>query len=219
MKKWIMLAIIFVSFIVMGYVDAVCQPPYFVKSAVKIALFVGLPVAFFIAYRTKPRFLKPQAKGIWLALALGGALYVLIVGAYLLFQNVFDFSGITSSLTGDIGVTKENFIFVALYISFVNSFLEEFFFRGFAYLQLKEALSRRLAFTVSASTFALYHVAMMIGWYTWPLFLLTMVGLFVGGAIFNLLNDRYQNIYTSWIVHMFANFGINTVGLMLFGIL
>ena len=203
----------------MGFVDAVWQPQYFVKSAVKFALFVALPLLYFVVIKNNPRYLKPNAKGIWLAISLGVALYIFIVGAYLLFQNVFDFSGITTSLTGDIGVTKENFLFVALYISFVNSFLEEFFFRGFAYLQLKELTTRRFAFILSASTFALYHVAMMIGWYAWPLFLLTMIGLFVGGAIFNLLNDRYQNMYTSWIVHMFANFGINTIGFMLFGII
>ena len=31
------------------------------------------------------------------------------------------------------GVNAGNFVFVALYISIVNSLLEEFFFRGFAF--------------------------------------------------------------------------------------
>ena len=33
------------------------------------------------------------------------------------------------------------------------------------------------------------------------------------------LNDKFGNIYSSWLVHMFANFAINTIGCILFGIL
>ena len=44
-------------------------------------------------------------------------------------------------------------------------------------------------------------------------------GLIVGGCIFNYLNEKNDNIYPSWFVHMFANFAINTVGFILFGIL
>lgn len=217
---WIIGIVVF-GCIVMGFVDAVWQPQYFVKSAIKVVLFVGLPVVYFVLVREKgiPSFLKPNKEGLKLALLLGVGVYVVIVGAYFLFKDVFDFSGITESLTGDIGVTKANFLYVALYISFMNSFLEEFFFRGFAFLQLKKYTTRFFAFGLSALTFAVYHVAMMIGWFSLPLFLLTMIGLFVGGAVFNLFNEKHQNIYTSWLVHMFANFGINTIGLLLFGIL
>ena len=41
----------------------------------------------------------------------------------------------------------------------------------------------------------------------------------VGGCIFNYLNEMNGNIYPSWFVHMFANFGINTVGFILFGVI
>ena len=49
--------------------------------------------------------------------------------------------------------------------------------------------------------------------------LLLLAGLVFGGCIFNYLNELNDNIYSSWFVHMFANFAINTVGLILFGIL
>ena len=45
-----------------------------------------------------------------------------------------------------------------------------------------------------------------------------MFGLIVGGLIFNALNDKFGNIYPSWFVHMAANFAINTIGFILFGI-
>ena len=64
--------------------------------------------------------------------------------------------------------------------------------------------------------FALYHIAMMIGWFGLPVLLLAILGLFVGGVIFNYFNEKYDNVYTSWLIHMFANFAINTIGFMLF---
>ena len=52
----------------------------------------------------------------------------------------------------------------------------------------------------------------------WWVYLVLLAGLFVGGCIFNYLNEKSESIYTSWITHMFANFAINTVGFMLFRI-
>ena len=42
--------------------------------------------------------------------------------------------------------------------------------------------------------------------------------LFLGGLIFNYLNEKCKNIYPSWLVHMCANFATNTIGFILFGI-
>ena len=47
---------------------------------------------------------------------------------------------------------------------------------------------------------------------------LPSVGLIVGGLIFNALNDKFGNIYPSWLTHMAANFAINTIGFILFGV-
>ena len=123
-------------------------------------------------------------------------------------------AGIAGSLLDNAGVSKENFLYVSLYISLVNSLLEELFFRGLLFLNLKHR-SRRFAYVFSAGAFAAYHVAMMIGWFSPVLWLLVMAGLFVGGLIFNWLNEKQESIYPSWLVHMFANFAINTIGFIL----
>ena len=162
------------------------------------------------------RFMKGDKKGIFSALGLGVILYFIILGAYFIFRNIFDFSALTSSLNETTGVNSENFIWVAIYISFVNSFLEEFFFRGFAYLTLKKETSKRVAMIFSSATFSLYHIAMMIGWFGAPVVLLSLAGLFAGGLIFNWIDEKKETIYLSWLIHMFANFSINTIGFILF---
>ena len=56
---------------------------------------------------------------------------------------------------------------------------------------------------------------MMLGWFSPVLFLLALTGLAAGGMIFNFLNEKAETIYCSWLVHMFANFAINTIGFLL----
>ncbi len=205
----------------MAVVDGIIQPQYAVKSFVKLALFLAVPLvwsAFDKDLQLKKLFVADK-KSIRLALLLCIPVYAVILGGYILLKDVFDFSSVTTSLTGNIGVTKDNFLFVSIYISFVNSLLEEFFFRGFAYLTLKRIAGGSFAMIFSASVFALYHIAMMTGWFSPLVFVLILAGLFAGGIIFNYLNSKYGNIYASWFVHMFANFAINTVGFILFGII
>ena len=215
------MAIVIVFCIIMALVDGVMQADYFVKSAVKLLLFLGFPAIYASVdkdLKIKPLF-TPDKRGIKLSLILCIGVYAVILGGYFLLKDVFDFSKITGTLTENIGVDRNNFIFVSLYISFINSLLEEFFFRGFAFLTLKRVSTRKIAYIFSASLFSLYHVAMMIGWFSIGVFLIVLLGLFLGGLIFNYLNEKTENIYPSWFVHMFANFAINTIGFMLFGII
>ncbi len=217
-KKYIIIAITAFACLCMGLVDAVIQPGYMIKSAIKIVLFLLLPIlySFYDKECNLTRLFKPDKKGFLLALCLGVGVYLVVLGAYLLFKDVFDFSALTTSLTSTTGVNKNNFIFVAIYISFANSLLEEFFFRGFAFLTLKKVSNRCLAYIVSAAMFAAYHIAMMIGWFGLPVILLSLLGLFAGGIIFNFFNEKYNNIYLSWLIHMFSNFATNTIGFILF---
>ena len=215
------ISIIFICCAVLTVVDGIIVPDYWIKSLIKVIFFLGLPLLYF-RFDKSVNFLslfKPNKNGIKTALLLCLPIYIIIVGAYLLFKDIFDFSGITASLTSGIGVNKDNFVYVSVYISFINSLLEEFFFRGFAFLTLEKYVGVKSAMTISAVAFAVYHIAMMTSMFSPWIFALSFVGLLAGGVIFNLLNLKSKNLYTSWFVHAFANFGINTVGFILFGIL
>ena len=205
----------------MAVVDGVIKPGYWIKSAIKIALFLLCPVACSLLDKDMDlkSLLVPDKKGIKMALCLCIPVFAIILGGYFLLKDVFDFSAITMALVGNVGVSRENFVFVAIYISFVNSLLEEFFFRGFAFLSLSKLISARAAYFFSATLFALYHVAIMSGWFSVWAFLIALTGLFAGGILFNLLNEKSGSIYTSWFVHMFANFAINIIGFILFEII
>lgn len=216
---YLVLAVILCS-AVMCVVDGVIKPQYLVKSLIKVALFLLVPAIYFAVNRAECTvlrdLLRPRGRCILRALLPALLLYGVIVGGYFLLRGVFDFSGIAGKLTEDTGVNAQNFLWVSLYISLANSFLEEFFFRGVAFTVLGRIIPRRVAFVFSALAFALYHSGMTLGYYHFGVFLLVLFALFAAGAFFNLLCERSRSLYASWFVHMFANFGINTVGFILF---
>ncbi len=217
---YVIASVIFCS-LAMTAVDGIIQPQYAVKSAIKLVLFLIVPLSYFVFCKQELSGLvalfKPSRKNILTALILGIAVYGVIIGGYYLLKGFINFSSIAESLTSNAGVSAENFLYVSLYISFVNSLLEEFFFRGFAFLTLKRHCNEKFAYIFSSALFAIYHIGMTAGWFNIGIYALALAGLFAGGCIFNYLNAKSGNIYISWIVHMFANFAINTIGFIMFG--
>ena len=218
-------AVLFVllSTLGMSMIDGFIAPPYLYKSILKVFLFGLIPLLFFLLRKKRNGHLKklflPKKKDFLLSLLLGIGVFSVILIAYFALSPHIDLSRIEASLTAGTGITAENFLFVSLYISFINSFVEEFFFRGFAFLFLKKETGRLFAYVYSAAMFALYHVGMTGGWFNPFIYALALLGLFAGGCIFNFLNERSESLYPSWLVHMFANFAINTIGFLLFDIL
>ena len=221
LKKYLLWSVTLCTML-MSFIDGVIVPPYWLKSMFKIILFLIVPSVCILVNKEHKRHFKklfiPQKKDFLLSLGLGIAIFAIILLGFWLLGDYIDFEGIVNNLTSGIGVNANNFIYVALYISFCNSLLEEFFFRGYAFLLMKEVSSRKNAYIFSAAMFAIYHAGMMTGWFNVFIYAIAMIGLFVAGCLFNWLNDKCNNIYPSWLVHMFANFGINLVGAIIFGI-
>ncbi|MBQ4347582.1 MAG: CPBP family intramembrane metalloprotease [Firmicutes bacterium] len=212
---------VFLFSIAITFIDAFVHPNYFTKIPIKILFFLVLPLLFFAKNREVFKDFKKmfvfKKSGILKALLLGIGVYAIIVGGYFFTRDIIDFSNVTSGLTEGMGITADNFIYVSLYISLMNSFLEEFFFRGFGFMTLKKYTSRKAAYAFSSVLFAIYHIGMLVGMFDFQTLLLLLLGLVAGGCIFNYLNESNDSIYPSWFVHMFANFAINTVGFILFG--
>lgn len=205
----------------MYLVEVYLLPTYFIKSLFKLLLFAVVPLIYYKV--TKEKFKKlftiDSKKAMFMHLILGIVVYAAMLAGYFILKSFIDLDNVRSQLSENLKVNKDNFIFVALYISFINSLLEEFFFRGFGYLTLKKHISEGAASIISAFMFSVYHVAILNSWFSPWLFLFIIVGLVVVGLFFNWVNRKNENIYNSWFIHMFANFATNTVGLIMFGII
>lgn len=222
-KTWIHAAIVFFACIVMALVDGVLQPGYVFKSAIKICVFLAIPLLYGL-YTGTPVWRQSMGRCghrrvLLGAVLLGAAVYAVILGGYFVLRSLIDPQQITAMLQQSAAVNRSNFIYVALYISLCNSLLEEFFFRGFAFRMLLEPLGRTHAYWFSAAAFALYHVAIMKSWFSPLLFAGLIAALLAAGLFLNWLDERGGSILPSWAVHIFANLAINTVGLILFDII
>ena len=208
-KQHILFAVI-LACLAMAFVETVIRPGYAVKSCIKLLLFTG--TVFALGVRGLFR-----REGLGLGIALGGTIFAVILGAFFLCRPFLDLEAIAAGLLDKEGVSRENFLWVALYISIVNSLLEELLFRGLAYLELRKHTSEGFAAIFSAAAFAAYHIAILDGWFTWWVYGLCMTGLFLGGLIFSAL-DRRGSLLPSWLAHAGANLAINTIGLFMFGL-
>lgn len=210
-----------ISIFLMFIIEFFIVPGYIVKSLIKISVFLIVPLIYigidkninildYFKVHSRRQFIS--------AIVLGLSTYILIIGGYFILTTYGDLSEIRQLLYESRDINKKNFLYIALYISFINSLLEEFFFRGFLFLSLSKTTTRPIAYTVSALAFAGYHIGIMADWSNILIFLLALMALFGVALIFNYLNEISKNIYNSWLVHMFANLALNTVGLIIYGV-
>lgn len=207
--------------IIMSFIEGIIQPSYVYKSLIKLIIFLSL-ILIYCLYNKDFSFFKVlkvhDKKDLLISITIGLAVYSIIILSYFIARNFIDLEQIAANLTTKENISRNSFIFVALYISFINSLLEELFFRGFAFIQLKELIKEKYAYIFSSISFALYHVFIMSGWFNHALFIFILFSLVIAGLIFDYF-DRKTTIYNSWLIHMSANFAINTIGLIAFNII
>ncbi len=206
---------------VMCTVESILQPGYVWKSAVKITMFFGSVVLFYLLYKDekiKEHFKIKNKKAFAVSSVIALLTIGVIIGAYALIQDYVDPNQIKDSLLNKEKVSVDNFLYVALYISAVNSFLEEIFFRGLLFLQVKKLGYRKLAYNLSAVFFAVYHIGIVSGWFNIWVFFLVIFLLYVAGVILNFAAEKCDSFLGSWVIHIAANIGINAIGCFVLGV-
>ncbi len=213
MKKWAILYP-FVAIALLLWIEQGLDMTYVWKTAAKIILFLAVPILFL--NDSKFEFLhmkKIQRNRIILAIGLGIAVMVTIISAFMLLKNSIDLPSLQMDLETRVGVTATVFPFVSFYILIGNSFLEEFFFRGLLVNLFKIS---KLQWILPSFLFAIYHIAIFLPWFEWPILMLAVGGLWIGGLIFQWVNKECGTLYPSWIIHIFADIGVLLVGVYIF---
>lgn len=209
----IIIATIIVSCLLMALIEIIVEPTYFVKSLMKIIVFFLLPLVIMkhLGIKLFEKQIIIDKKKIAKLFIMGIIIYFFVIFSYLIANNVLDFSIFINSLSSDQKVSGKDFIMVALYISLFNSLLEEFLFRYVSFIQLSKFLSKKIVYVFSSFLFAIYHISMIGSSFPLSLILIMIIGLCIGGFIFNYVDEKDKNIYNSWIIHMFADFAIMTI--------
>lgn len=156
-------------------------------------------------------FARPNIQRLKLALLLGIGAILFIQIAYALLQQFVDTDQIKSLLAERQRITADNFVWIAIYVTFGNSLLEELLFRSY----IPQSGIKR-PWLVSSLLFAIYHLAIFIGWFSWWVLLFALFCLVVGGLIFCWLNANRPSLWNSWLMHIFADISILVIGFNLF---
>ncbi|WP_404459402.1 CPBP family intramembrane glutamic endopeptidase [Oceanobacillus kapialis] len=216
-KKVYILLSTFVTCAVLAIIEHGVEINYVIKTLCKISFF------FLVIWSYKKIFKDFRYRDIlafsklgrreWIKLMLLGLLSAgVVLGAYLLFLPYIDLNLIHQDLTERLGITALGFIFVGIYISFGNSLLEEYFFRGFIFFNLP----RKWGYIYSPLLFASYHIPMIMLWFTADIILICFIGLWIIGFVFHLVNEKNRTIWASWIIHICADIMIIMIGVNVF---
>lgn len=211
------LIVVFITYIVNQNID----PSYLIKNIVKWLLFIGTPYAYYRAFgglgfydlipvdQVHRRITKES-------IGIGIFSFLSIMIVYYFLKGYIDRESIINQLSDENPVSPINIIMVGLYVIFINSLIEEFFFRGFVFLRLYELGYKKMAYIFSSILFGIYHIGIFQTWFSEQITLIALAGLIGSGVLFGYLNSKRLDILNSWIAHALADVAIMVIGLQFF---
>ena len=157
MKRVLILSLFSIVFLL--WIEQSLEVAYIWKTVAKATLFLLIP---FILFRRLGfpflRLRKTDQKSMKIAIGSGVAIMGIIIVAFIVLQPFIDIDALLVDLA-DAGVTATAFPFIALYILFGNSMLEEFYFRGLLPTLVGKS---RVRFFLPSFLFAIYHIAIFL---------------------------------------------------------
>jgi membrane protease YdiL (CAAX protease family) len=188
-------------------------------SAAKVWLLL-FPVLWHLGIDRGRLSLSPVRKGGLGVGALVGLAMAAVIGAtYWLIAVPRIDPAMLRSEVADMGLaTPSAYALGALYWIFINSVVEEYVFRWFVQSRCETLMPRWIAIGVSAAIFTTHHVVAMATFLNPVLTALASAGVFIGGATWSWMANRYGSIWPGWVAHALADVAVFACGWhLLFG--
>lgn len=199
-------------------IEQVFMMPYIVKTLIKIPMFLVFPIMIY-KYKLKIKFsVKIKSSEVKFLVIWSLLVFAVIIAAYGVLSSFVDVSRISEDFSNRIMLSDNSVILAGIYTIFVNSFIEEVFFRGFIFQGLLKSNWNKRAYVYSAVIFATYHMTIFRTWFNFELTALIMFGLFIGGIIFSYFVKRTNSFLSSWIIHISADIAIILIGFKILNI-
>lgn len=143
-----------------------------------------------------------------LAIAIFWTLY------YFLGDMLLDKAMITRKIGEQFSVTATTVLLVAPITIFINSMLEEFFYRGFAFGQLVQR-QRLLGYLLPATVFTIQHVLFIYHWMSPLPLVMAVTGLFVFALVLQRVYERTQSLAAPWLIHILGDISMMGIAVTL----
>jgi len=164
----------------------------------------------FVDRSREKRHAASLVPGVAFGLLVVGLLVFLMKGTPL-GAVVDDNAGRIVTFIEDLGV-REHYIAFAIFLSFLHAFMEEWYWRWFAFGQARHLMPVGMAHLVAAVGFASHHVIILSQFFPLPWAFFFGFCVAVGGAVWSWLYQRYNSLLGAWASHMIIDLGIMWVG-------
>jgi CAAX protease family protein len=180
-----------------------------------------LPVVALLALdRRRLAEARILTRGISVGLLVGMGIALAILGLYSVgLRNSPQFAGLRdqvhAKVTGFGLASPAGFVAIAVFLSAIHSFLEEYYWRWFVHAGLRQRLSQPIAMAISSLAFVAHHVVVLAVYFPdrfWTATAPFALAVAVGGAIWAWLYDRYQSLAGPWVAHLLTDAAIMAVG-------
>lgn len=215
-KEKILLIVLFITLLIAPIVIIflsrnLFSANYVFSSIYKIIFLFPLVFGFFIEKKSIRKALfenfsfKTFRKNLFFSLLIGICLAGIYISGFLVFRNLIDTQIIAVKLTELISINLSNLIFIGVYIILANSLLEEYFWRGFMFKRLNDLINPKLAYIITGLAFSFHHIMFYYNWFSLPVFIAVTLGLTVYSMIMNLIFQKYNDLFSCWLVHGIAD--------------
>ncbi|MFF2528898.1 CPBP family intramembrane glutamic endopeptidase [Brevibacillus sp. NPDC058079] len=106
------------------------------------------------------------------------------------------------------GIERRWILVFSFYLVFINSLLEELFWRGFVLQRLRASLSILMSIFLSSFFYSLYHLIISTILFGFRNGLLITSMVFGAGLIWGWMKGMFPSIYPNWFSHLFADLGL-----------
>ncbi|MBT5707688.1 CPBP family intramembrane metalloprotease [bacterium] len=148
-------------------------------------------------------------EGLCLGGILGGSIWLTMLTP--LGDLVATSSGSIGAKIDDLGL-RNHFWTFAVVISVGHSLLEEYYWRGFVFGQLRLRFSLFWSHSLAGLTFSLHHMVICSQFFPMPWGILLGGSVAIGGVCWSLLYQRHGHFYGAWLSHLIVDLGLMTIG-------
>ncbi|OHB78880.1 MAG: hypothetical protein A2W31_01150 [Planctomycetes bacterium RBG_16_64_10] len=154
-------------------------------------------------------------RGLPAAMGLGCLAVLIFWGIYYWLGDLLLDKALIAGKIGDqFSVTASTVLVVAPITIFLNSLLEEFFYRGFAFGQLVRR-HRVVGWLLPAAGFTVQHILFIYHWVTPLPFALAVVGLLVFALVLQKAYQAADSIVAPWLIHILGDVAVMGIAVAL----
>ena len=174
---------------------------------------IALPIVWWLIWREPtPGPVRRDASGVGMGMLIGMLMAGVIVGGYFLIGTRLVDAEQVRAISEANGLTDiRMFLAFALYLSFVNAFIEEVVWRWFVVSHADRALGSgrtTLAIVIGGLAFTLHHTLALRLQMPWSATLLASAGILLAAMVWSWMFLKYRTVWGAYISHIMADLAV-----------